>query len=151
MNYAIIVAACVGLLFQQASAQVARYSSWEKAKAEALASRKQVLILLTGKEWCGPCVKLEREVMATPEFEKLAQDRFVLFEIDIPKSKLLKPESKIVREHAEFSKRYEAPAFPSLILVQPDGTELQKIVDVSIGKDEILRLLARPAGPAATD
>ena len=142
MKHILIIAGCFLLSVRQAPAQVVRYSSWEKAKTEALAANKQVLILLTGKEWCGPCVTLERTVMTSPEFENLATEHFVVFEIDIPKSKLLKPESKIVMEHAKFSKRYEASAFPSLILVRPDGTELGKITDVSVGKEEIIRWLS---------
>ena len=39
---------------------------------EAKANHKLVLLNFTGSDWCGWCIKLQREVFSQPEFEDYA-------------------------------------------------------------------------------
>lgn len=53
-------------------------TNYEKALAKAKAENKQVLLDFTGSDWCGWCMKPDREVFSKPAFKQLAKDNLVL-------------------------------------------------------------------------
>ncbi len=112
-------------------AQIKKYKKWEQAIEVSKKDNKDILIILTGKEWCAPCKILEKNILINNQFEEYAEPRFVVFEIDIPKSHLSRLKSPIVKLHEEFSVKYNATAFPSLILVNKEGAEKLKITESS--------------------
>ena len=65
--------------------------SWEtdykKAQDQAKAGNKLVLLDFTGSDWCGWCIKLDREVFSKPEFKDYATKNLVLVELDFPRAK----------------------------------------------------------------
>jgi len=60
------------------------FVDWDKAYAEAKRKRKKLFVLNTGPDWCGWCVKLRRDVLDSPEFEKYARKNLVLLYLDNP-------------------------------------------------------------------
>ena len=58
-------------------------------------------------EWCGPCKALK------PTLLELEQDRLVYYDID---------------EYPDKRAAYEVRAVPTLILVSPDGAELDRVM-----------------------
>ena len=131
----------IGVVFLaslDAYAQLKKYKKWEEAVEVSKKNNKDILIILTGKEWCAPCKKLESSVLQTNQFKDYAEAKFVVFEIDVPKSHLARPNSSIVKMHEEFSTRYKATAFPSLILVNKEGVEKMKITESSWEMEDIL-------------
>src|SRR3954452_1427550 len=58
----------------------------EKAKAQAKAENKKILLDFTGSDWCGWCKKLDAEVFSQPEFKEYAAKKLVLVELDFPRS-----------------------------------------------------------------
>ncbi len=48
-------------------------------------SKKPMLLFFTGSDWCGWCIRLQKEVLLTPEFAKWAKDNVVLVELDFPR------------------------------------------------------------------
>lgn len=121
-------------------AQIKKYTKWEQAVEVSKNDNKDILIILTGKEWCAPCKKLEDNVLRTDQFKKYADPKFVVFEIDIPKSHLSRLNSRINKIHEEFSTKYDATAFPSLILVDHEGAERMKITESGWELEEVLKL-----------
>jgi thioredoxin-related protein len=119
-------------------AQIKKYKKWEQAVEIAKSNSKDILIILTGKEWCAPCLKLEKNVLVTEQFAEYADPKFVIFEIDIPKSHLSKTNSPVVKKHELFSTKYKATAFPSLILVDQAGIEKIKVTESSWELEELL-------------
>lgn len=111
-----------------AHAQVNRYHSWEDAQKAAIGTNKDILIVLTGKEWCRPCKALEAEIMQNPEFIAYAQEHLVIFEIDVTIASIGKPNSKAGKLHKTYSEKYNAPEFPSMILTDQEGNEKLKYV-----------------------
>ena len=53
-----------------------------------------VLMDFTGSDWCGWCIKMDKEIFSTPEFQKYAQANLVLVELDFPHKKQLPPATK---------------------------------------------------------
>ena len=62
---------------------------WEtdinKAISVSNKSKKPMLLFFTGSDWCGWCIRLQKEVLLTPEFAKWAKDNVVLVELDFPR------------------------------------------------------------------
>ena len=58
--------------------------NYAKALAQAKAEKKLVLVDFTGSDWCGWCIKLDKEVFSKPEFKTYAKENLVLVELDFP-------------------------------------------------------------------
>ena len=57
----------------------------QKALKAAAAQNKQILVLITGSTWCGPCMNLERNVLKSKEFAAFAGKNLILLKADIPR------------------------------------------------------------------
>ncbi len=62
-------------------------SDYKKAQQEAKANNKLVLLDFTGSDWCGWCMKLNKEVFSQPQFKDYASKALVLLEVDFPRQK----------------------------------------------------------------
>ena len=60
---------------------------FEKAKQTAKAEQKLILLNFSGSDWCGPCIRMHKEILDTDAFEQFAKDRLVLVSADFPRSK----------------------------------------------------------------
>src|SRR5205814_4270434 len=69
-----------------------------KAQAKAKSEKKLVMLDFTGSDWCGWCIKLNKEVFSKPEFEEYAKKNLVLVEVDFPRHKELTEEQKKANE-----------------------------------------------------
>jgi len=63
--------------------------TWEtdinKAIKVSNKTKKPMLLFFTGSDWCGWCIRLQKEVLKTPEFAKWAKENVVLVELDFPR------------------------------------------------------------------
>ena len=118
-----------------------------KAQAQAKTENKLVLLDFTGSDWCGWCIKLNKEVFNTPEFAEYAKKNLVLVEVDFPRKKKLSAEQKSANE--ALSKKYSIEGFPTLILLDGSGKKLGELsysdgVEKSENVDRS-KLVAKPA------
>ncbi len=97
-----------------------------KAQAKAKAENKRVMIDFTGSDWCGFCIKLHKEVFATPEFAEYAKKNLVLVEIDFPRSKPQSAEVKAANK--KLQDQYKVGGFPTLVVLDGAGKKLGEIV-----------------------
>lgn len=94
----------------------------EKARAE----QKIVLIEFHGSDWCPPCKRLNNEVLSQKAFKDLAGESLVLVDADFPRRSEL-PAAQ--REHNEqLARKFGAQYFPTVVLVNPEGQVLDKLV-----------------------
>lgn len=65
--------------------------TWEtdinKAIAVSNKTKKPMLLFFTGSDWCGWCIRLQKEVLLKPEFATWAAKNVVLVELDFPRGK----------------------------------------------------------------
>lgn len=99
-------------------------TNWEEAKAKAKAENKPILINLTGTDWCAWCIKIEKEVFSTKEFQDFAAANVVLMEADFPKKKELPADLK--KQNAELKKQYLNEGFPTVWLLDAEGNKLSE-------------------------
>ena len=96
-----------------------------QALAKARTEKKLVLMDFTGSDWCGWCMKLDKEVFSTPEFQKYAQDHLVLVELDFPHKKQLPPALKT--QNDMLGKKYAIEGFPTIIVLDPQGNKVGEL------------------------
>jgi len=77
------------LLVMGSFAIQAQELKWEtdinKAISVSNKSKKPMLLFFTGSDWCGWCIRLQKEVLKTPEFAAWATKNVVLVELDYPR------------------------------------------------------------------
>jgi len=98
-------------------------SNFEAAKKKAIAENKQLLVDFTGSDWCGWCIRLDKEVFQKPEFK--GADKFVLVSLDFPKDKT-KVTKEIQAQNKMLQKRYAVKGFPTILLMDAKGMPFAK-------------------------
>ena len=95
-------------------------SDFEAAKKLAAESKKDLLLDFTGSDWCGWCIKLNKEVFSLDPFKEGVKDKFVLVEVDFPKDdSKLSEETKT--QNKELGEKYAVQGYPSIILCDAEG------------------------------
>ena len=122
------------------SQEVKMITEWEKAKELAQKENKQILIILTGSEWCAPCKKMDNRVIENPEFEKYAEQNLIIFLIDLPGGGLV-INSKVYQDYEKFKNKYQSNALPSLILTENDGTKIRTLKGKMFRLENVMKQL----------
>lgn len=93
---------------------------FEAAKAKAAKENKDLLIDFTGSDWCGWCIKLNKEVFSHDPFKEGVADKYVLVELDYPRDKSILDE-KTIKQNEELRKVYPVRGFPTILLADAQG------------------------------
>lgn len=80
----IIVAFILGSFAVQAQ-ELVWQTDIKKAMEISNKTQKPMLLFFTGSDWCGWCIRLQNEVLKTPEFAVWAKKNVVLVELDFPR------------------------------------------------------------------
>jgi protein disulfide-isomerase len=86
-----------------------------KAMEISKKSKKPLLLFFTGSDWCGWCMRLQKEVLKTPEFAKWAEKNVVLVELDYPRRTPQLPE--IQKQNQELQQTFAIQGFPTVWFV----------------------------------
>jgi len=116
----------VALLFFAGSyAAEAQELVWETNVTKAMAisneTKKPLLLFFTGSDWCGWCIRLQKEVLKTPEFALWAKENVVLVELDFPRRAPQAPEIK--KQNDELQMAFGIQGFPTIILANATTKE----------------------------
>ena len=111
-------------------------TDWEAAKAKAKEENKPIFINLTGSDWCGWCIKIEKEVFSHKDFIAFAKEHLILMEADFPRKKTLPEEVK--KQNEALKKDYLNGGY----LLDPEGKKLSEdIGELKGGVEEYLKVL----------
>jgi protein disulfide-isomerase len=86
-----------------------------KAMEISKKSKKPLFLFFTGSDWCGWCIRLQKEVFKTPEFEKWAKNNVVLVELDFPRRTPQEP--GIQKQNAELQQTFGVQGYPTVWFV----------------------------------
>jgi len=93
------------------------HTNVEKAINLSVQTGKPLFFFFTGSDWCGWCVKLQKEVFFKPEFKKWADKSVVLVELDFPRRTKL-PETT-QKQNRELANMFGVRGYPTVWLVTP--------------------------------
>lgn len=103
---------------------------WNTATEAVMETAKKAgmpaLLFFTGNDWCPNCQRLRREALDTAEWKAWAATNLFLAELDFPRD----PEKQHPRRRAinkAIAEHYGADAFPTLVLLGPDGGEVARL------------------------
>ena len=89
------------------------------AKAEAAESKKSMLVIFTGSDWCPPCKALHKNIFSKEEFVKGAGKDFVIVELDYPRKK--EQTDALKKQNKELAKKYKIRGYPTVLLMDAKG------------------------------
>ena len=106
-------------------------TDYKAALEQAAKTDKPVLLDFTGSDWCGWCIKLDKETFSQPEFKTFAEKNLVLVTVDFPNNK---PQSADVKkQNEELQKKFGVDGFPTLVLLDSKGKEIARNVGYLAG------------------
>lgn len=89
-------------------------ADWEtdfgKASTNASKSGTYMLLDFSGSDWCGWCMKLDKEVFSKPDFKSFAKTNLVCVLVDFPQQK--RQSKKLKDQNAELAKKYGIRSYP---------------------------------------
>lgn len=119
---AVVLASC-GYGF--ADAKPGWLTDIKQAKDRAKSDKKLILVDFTGSDWCGWCIKLDREVFSQAQFKEYADKNLVLLEVDFPRRKELTAAQKT--HNLELAEQYGIQGFPTIIVLNGDGKKVGEL------------------------
>ena len=87
-------------------------------------TKKPIFAFFTGSDWCGWCIKLQRNVFDKPEFIKWAKENVVLLELDFPRAKQLPPE--LVQQNASMQQAFGVSGYPTVWIFKTNKNNKEK-------------------------
>ena len=86
-----------------------------KAVTESNKTKKPLFMFFTGSDWCGWCIRLQKEVFSQPEFIKWAKKNVILVELDFPR-KNNQPEN-IKIQNQQIQQAFGVQGYPTVWFV----------------------------------
>jgi thioredoxin-related protein len=97
-------------------------TDFNKAKTEATEKSKYILLNFSGSDWCGPCMKLKKEVLDSEAFLKFAEDKLVLVRADFPRNKKNRLSPQQTKQNEALAEKYNNEGkFPLTVLIDATG------------------------------
>lgn len=90
------------------------------AKTTAAEEGKDLILDFTGSDWCGWCIRLNKEVFSRDEFKTYAADNFVLVELDFPRDKS-KVSDEVRKQNNELKDQFGVRGYPTIYLTDAKG------------------------------
>lgn len=117
-------------------------TDFEKAKEQASAENKRIILVFSGSDWCVPCIKLEKEIWETQSFIDYADSNYVMLKADFPKRKKNQL-SEQQQEHNEMlAEQYNnTGAFPLVVVLDAEGNVLGRTGYKGISPEAYIELL----------
>jgi thioredoxin-related protein len=91
------------------------YTDVKEAMTVSNKEKKPLMLFFTGSDWCGWCIRLQNEVLKTPEFKKWANENVVLVELDFPRRTPQSDELK--KQNSELQQAFGIQGFPTVYFV----------------------------------
>jgi protein disulfide-isomerase len=113
------------LLTSIASAASGWDDDYDKALAKAKAENKMIVLDFTGSDWCGWCIKLDKEVFSKKEFKDYAKENLVLVEVDFPRGKRLS--KKLQEQNEKLKNEHSVKGFPTIIVLNSEGQKVGQL------------------------
>lgn len=101
-------------------------TNFDVATKEATTSHKLILLNFSGSDWCGPCIRLRKEILESEQFEKYASENLILVRADFPRQKKNRLPAEQVKLNEALAEKYNTEGkFPYTLLIDEHGKILK--------------------------
>ncbi len=120
-NTAALTLGAMALLTTPALAGEGWIADFDEAVKVAKAENKDLLVDFTGSDWCGWCIKLDKEVFSHEAFDLGVKSNYVLVSLDFPRKEENKAKVPDIERNKELQSKYGVRGFPTILLMNTDG------------------------------
>jgi len=101
-------------------------TDFETAKKMAKEKDRLILLNFSGSDWCGPCIRLRKEVFDSESFSALADRSLVLLNADFPRNKKNQLPKDRQQHNEALADQYNPQGkFPFTLLLNAEGKVLK--------------------------
>ena len=111
-------------MFSQES-ELKWHTDLNKAIELSIEDNKPLFMFFTGSDWCGWCIRLQKEVFFKPEFVKWAKENLTLVELDFPRRKKL--DESLRQQNDNLRQMFAVRGYPTGWFVVPEIQEDKKV------------------------
>jgi thioredoxin-related protein len=98
-----------------------------EARQAAKTEHKLILLNFSGSDWCGPCIRMHKEIFENTSFIHLADTALVLVNADFPRLKKNQPSKNQEIENEKMADAYNPSGiFPFTVLLDENGKKLRE-------------------------
>ena len=95
------------------------HTDLEKAIEISTKEKKPLMLFFTGSDWCGWCIRLQKEVFYKPEFIEWANKNVILVDIDFPRNKS-KQSIELQQQNNLLQQQFGVQGYPTIHFVRPE-------------------------------
>ena len=101
-------------------------TDFNKAQQEAVQSHKMILLNFSGSDWCGPCIRMKKEVFGADAFNTYAAEHLLLVNADFPRLKKDQLSKEQAQQNEALADKYNKEGkFPFTVLLDASGRVLK--------------------------
>ncbi|GGX10670.1 thioredoxin family protein [Aquimarina muelleri] len=117
-------------------------TNFDEAKKIAKNENKHIILVFAGSDWCAPCIKLEKKILATKEFKESVKNDFVLIKADFPRKKKNQLAEGLQNQNKKLAEKYnKSGGFPLVVVVDKNGEKLGEVGYENIPPNSYLDIL----------
>ena len=119
------------VLWQANASEATWLTDLPQAKVQAKAENKIVLLDFTGSDWCGWCIKFDKDTLSKDKFADYAKSHLELVVVDFPNKK---PQSDALKAtNKALGEKYGVDGYPTFVVLNADGKEIGRQVGYAPG------------------
>ena len=104
--------------------EVSYDNSIKRAKEES----KKLLVVFQGSDWCGPCIKLSKEIWSTEFFIDYSDKSYVMLQVDFPRRKKNSLSESQKEQNAVLAEKFNPRGyFPFVVVLNSSGKLIGEI------------------------
>ncbi|HVM88129.1 MAG TPA: thioredoxin family protein [Puia sp.] len=103
------------------------HNNLDEAREIAKKEHKHILLNFSGSDWCGPCIRMHKEIFENETFRQMADTELIMVNADFPRKKkdqLSKDQQKLNDVMAD--KYNPQGKFPLTLLLNAEGKVLKE-------------------------
>ena len=99
----------------------------DEAKQLAKKEHRHILLNFSGSDWCGPCIRMHKEIFESDVFKKMSDMDLVLLNADFPRTKKNQLSPKQQELNNAIADKYNSKgSFPLTVLLDENGKVLKE-------------------------
>jgi thioredoxin-related protein len=103
------------------------HNNMDEARQLAKQEHKYILLNFSGSDWCGPCIRLQKEIFGTSTFQHFATTNLVLVNADFPRLKRNQLPAAQQKINDAIAEQYNSKgSFPLTLLLSENGNVLKE-------------------------
>lgn len=116
--------------------------NWSEAAARAKQNHQNVVLVFSGSDWCAPCIKLDKSIWQSTEFQEYAKEHWILLRADFPRKKANQLSGDQRNKNAQLAEKYNKNGyFPLVLVLDANGNILGQTGYKNISVKEYIALL----------